>query len=125
MSQVKENQTPSNGSLGLLKTQELECKQCGCTHATAYELGRTDATGLFHEAVETIRKLQAQISVMEQDLFEAKDSIIYIRERHTEAKAERDRLASENERLKQHVRDLNADLEGTIDDCQKHHGEAA
>lgn len=40
------------------------------------------------------------------------------------AEAEVEALREENERLKQHIRDLNSDLEGTIKDCNEHHGEA-
>jgi FtsZ-binding cell division protein ZapB len=55
-----------------------------------------DATGLFHEAIHLIDRLRAEVA----------------------------NLTEENERLKQHVKDLDHDLNGTIEDCNKHHGGA-
>lgn len=80
-----------------------------------------DATGLFHEAIETIRTLRAELDTTKGQLDEVRDAKLYILQRLTEVKEERDRLIFENEKLKQHVVDLDRDLNGTAQELTDHH----
>ena len=65
-----------------------------------------------------------QILDAQEQIDEIRSAKQYVFERLMEVQEERDRLKAENERLRNHVRDLNADLEGTLKECREYHGEA-